>query len=428
MRSVQLLTAFLLFIPLWLIACSSVNLPPPTAVSSGVLKVANPTLTATPTQPATATAAKPPTPKTPTPNTLPEVTASPTITTTPETTGCTVFPTTGVLVQNGSRYTILEPQTGDRCQIKPIGRMEAPRLAAGQLYYVRFDEDSNSRSVWKTSADGSSQKLAFTSQLAADAFILDFLVSEDGRRIAWTAVTGTVDAAGDQQVTSDLWLADIDGRAPVQLLDEYGFNDNRRVLPLRFSHDGSHLYFALQPIGLGGVWTSYTGRYDSFYELALAEGEPTPLFDCQEQALYICLGDFRIEEQLLAYTDVPNKRISVITWQGAVISNYTPAAESFFGFPTFGPDGELVLYAAAVADDDLFARPGILSLARPDTAETTSLLEQEGLMPPLIWLDSRHILTLHAGSGLGGMAVVATDGTVFPLVLEVGDYVQYLGQ
>jgi hypothetical protein len=303
--------------------------------------------------------------------------------------------------------------------------MEDPRLAAGQLYYVRFDEASNSRAVWRAAVDGSSQKLAFTSHLASEAFMLDFLISEDGRQIAWTAVSGTVDATGEQQLTSDLWIANLDGTAPVQLLDDYGFHNNRHVLPLRFSEDGHHLYFALQPTGLGGIWTSYTGRYDSFYELALTNDEPTLIIDCQSLGLSLCLGDFRIEDQLLAYTDVPGKQINVITWQGTTVNSYPSPLESFFGFPTFGPDGSLLFYAATV-DDDLFSRPGTLNLVTPSTAGAITFFEQEGLMLPLTWLDDRHILVLHAGNSSGGMAMVTTDGYLFPLTMDDSAYAHYL--
>ena len=433
MRSLPQLTILLIFTSLWLTVCGSIaNLPTPTAATPGTPAISLSAPTVTPTPPIIETVTKLPTmipTKTRTADTSQlEITASPAETVAPETAACTLFPVTGILVQNGSGYTILEPLTGDRCQVRPGGRMEAPRLAAGQLYYVRFDEGSNSRAVWQTSADGNSQKLAFTSHLASEAFMLDFLISEDGRQIAWTAVTGTVDAAGNQQLTSDLWTANVDGSAQVQLLDDYGFHDNRRVLPLRFSRDGSYLYFALQPTGLGGIWTSYTGRYDSIYELTLAGGEPARLFDCQKYALFLCLGDFRIEEQLLVYTDIRNEQINVITWQGAVVNSYTPTIESFFGFPTFGPDGVLLLYAAAVTDDDLVPHPGTLNLAVPDTSEVTMLLEQEGLMLPITWLDERHILVLHSGHRLGGMAVITTDGTSSPLTLEDGAYAQYLGQ
>jgi hypothetical protein len=88
----------------------------------------------------------------------------------------------------------------------------------------------------------------------------------------------------------------------------------------------------------------------------------------------------------------------------------------------------LLLYAAAVTDDDLVPHPGTLNLAVPDTSEVTMLLEQEGLMLPITWLDERHILVLHSGHRLGGMAVITTDGTSSPLTLEDGAYAQYLGQ
>ncbi len=422
----------LLLLGLILAACSRMVIArhgPPTTIPSATPSISVPIPTVTPVSLTIETATKPPILSPPQtrikPSVPTEATASPTETVVPETAVCTIFPGSGILVQNGNRYTILEPLTGHSCPIKPAGHMEDPRLAAGQLYYVRFDEASNSRAVWRTAVDGSSQKLAFTSHLASEAFILDFLISEDGRQIAWTAVSGTVDATGEQQLTSDLWIANLDGTAPVQLLDDYGFHNNRHVLPLRFSEDGHHLYFALQPTGLGGIWTSYTGRYDSFYELALTNDEPTLIFDCQSLGLSLCLGDFRIEDQLLAYTDVPGKQINVITWQGTTVNSYPSPLESFFGFPTFGLDGSLLFYAATV-DDDLFSRPGTLNLTTPGTAGTITFFEQEGLMLPLTWLDDRHILVLHAGNSSGGMAVVTTDGYLFPLTMEDSAYAHYL--
>lgn len=108
-------------------------------------------------------------------------------------------------------------------------------------------------------------------QLPADALRIDWVVSSDGKQIAWTIVSRD-DQGG---LRTQLYVSHADG-SDQRLLREESRKDALRMLPVSFDHTQTRLYLDYQPDGIEGL-TAYT-QYAGLFMLELGEEAPQPLF------------------------------------------------------------------------------------------------------------------------------------------------------
>jgi hypothetical protein len=200
---------------------------------------------------------------------------------------------------------------------------------------------------------------------------------------------------------------------------------------VRFSADNGTLYFTYQPMGLGGAWSSFTGRYDNLYALRLdGTAEPTLLFDCQDDHITMCIGDFyEVDNQMANLAYVDNTGVVIIDGQGQVV-NTLVVNHDYVGFPTFGPAGDLIFYGADLDEGpgaQLQPEMGIIYRVAPPTAAYELLLSAPELSLPQSWLDSTHavISYYHSDGDYWGMAVIGLDGSL--QVLETEPYPSLVG-
>ena len=70
-------------------------------------------------------------------------------------------------------------------------------------------------------------------------------------------------------LVSTLWIGNGNAGNPVTVFEGMAVGENRIATPVRFTADGQTLFFTWQPMGLGGGWSSFVGRYDNLYRCLL---------------------------------------------------------------------------------------------------------------------------------------------------------------
>jgi hypothetical protein len=319
----------------------------------------------------------------------------------------------------GQQYVLVNPTSGQSCVLPfpdPLpGLLE---VANGRLYY--HVEEGDNLVVKQLSPDGTAQMLPFTAvnKMERSAYT-DFAVSPDGRYIAWSAAGNKPD--DPSIIYSDLWVAEIaTGQITAHFQDFSEPNQGMRsLIPVRFSDDGNTLFYSLQPLGIGGSWVAFTGRYHSLYQTPSAGGVLTPIFDCASQGLFMCIGDFYLVNNQLAnlvYTHEPSKEVIVLNGQGQVINTVAAEAE-FIGFPMFSPSAELVFYSADLGES--FPSPTHATLYRvaPPTGPAEVAANDPNLVLPQFFLDGNHLVTSYVMTDNNwGLAVAdILNGSIQPL-------------
>ena len=348
---------------------------------------------------------------------------------------------------------LLDPFGGASC-VLPVGDLLPGRvaLAGGSLFFI--DPGASEPDVdviVRVGPDGVRTPLSFTAvETAEGAFISGFAVSDDGERVAW----GVSDPSRSQDgVVNRLWVADVgsgeivamavapvgagvvpeEGTPPASAPEEDASARDVDVVqsalaPIRFSADGSALFFTRQPLGVGGSWVAFAGRYDNLYTLDLTERAPEPalVFDCTIRTLFMCLGDFYAEGAevaRLAYVNEEDRAVMITTGGGQDINALGTDAD-YIGAPTFNRSGELFYYTAVLADVDAgppLPEMGTLLRVAPPTADPEPLASQPRLLPPLAFLDDEHaVVNLVEGDGVWGIGIVGVDGSVQRLELPAG--------
>ncbi|MGW8319880.1 MAG: hypothetical protein ACWGPS_11585 [Candidatus Promineifilaceae bacterium] len=349
---------------------------------------------------------------------------------------CPDVPRPAVALALPSGHTLItNPLSGESCTVA-LGEagedvVSPSRTAKGDLFYTFGNGEQ--LQIKRVAQDGSQEVLPFTAVNLEDALLShDFVVSPDGSRIAWSASSAGPDFSGPPE--SKMWVASMDGSDVVMplppLVTESG-GPSRAITPVRFSADNSTLYFAYQPMGLGGAWSSFVGRYDNLYALRLnSEAEPALLYDCQDDFIVLCIGDFyEVENQMANLAYVTDKNVVIINGQGDVVNTLT-VNHDYVGFPTFGPGAELIFYGADLDQSpDAQLQPETAAIYRvaPPTAPYEMLLSAPELLLPQSWLDGSHVVIsyYHSDGDYWGAAVVGLDGSL--QVLESEPYPTFVG-
>lgn len=318
-----------------------------------------------------------------------------------------------ILVLVGQEYALTNPLTQERCAIQfdsqPFGLIQN----GGESLFFHAMDPERGTSVGRMGPHGEMVNLDFTATPNSSFFA--YVASSDGSLLAWSA-------ADYEAQRSDLWLAPTGETSDEEIrvmLDDFvdpaagGFP--RFVEPLRFSPDKSELYFALQPTGLGGLWNSFSGRYDSLYAISASGGEPRLLFDCRAIDGFLCIGDFTSNADRIAYVDEGAGVIRIIQRDGNEMA-VVPADADYLAYPTFGANDTLAYYSATLpASESGFPlpQPGTLHTLNPPYDGTPTVIHSEaGLLPPQQWLDPTHIVSgFTDNDAQWGAAVIGLDGT-----------------
>lgn len=384
--------------------------PAPTEVPATETPAPAPTDTAVPPATATEVVEVP----TETPAATPTDTATPT-TEAPLTSGflCSEIARPALaLFLPGEGYQITNPLTGASCQTTLGGDVPGSFQATGNAVYYTVRENENFV-VKQLSADGH-QLLPFTAVDVAEAEAFHtFVVSDDSTTLAWAA--GAPDGAA---TVTQMWVGETTTGDAWTPLPPYRFEDtngSRRVMvPIRFSADNSILYYTLQPYGIGGAWNAFVGRYDNLYALRLkSEAPPELVFDCDELRVTLCLGDFFVvDNQVTGLAYINGDNALVIENGAGEVLNTIEVDAGYVAYPTWGPGGEMVFYAADIEDTAGSPQPAEATIYRvaPPTAPAEALASDPGLLPAQAWLDGTHAVVGYSQDDSWGTAVVDVNG------------------
>jgi hypothetical protein len=222
--------------------------------------------------------------------------------------------------------------TGSETSVIITGERYTP-TSAGVLYF-----DYVGQRVMLAQSDGTVRLHPFIA-LDAGARRVDWIVSRDGRSVAWTQTYGTPNA-----LTTVTTVASADGANAREILQD-GPRDGIRALPVGFNTDNTLLYMDAQPDGLGR-FTAYT-QYAGLFSVDLATGEPRTL---PGEPACFCGGGLRAGRFLrltltgdLSGFDVQLYDLTRGTHQtipALRLTNYTQAGDVLIA-----PDGTLAVYA-----------------------------------------------------------------------------------
>jgi hypothetical protein len=389
----------LILFALALVACGGAGEPvaSPVAGDEATASATEPTPLPAPTGPPAATTAAP--------------TDAPTPTNAPSAL-CPEVPRPALLLSTGAGYDLHNPLTGERCPLTMLGEDLGPEFVAGdRLYFLQRDLEATTVMIARVGPDGVVEPIPAT-QAAGDVYyLMQFAVAPDESRLAWSH---TEPAEGDNPMAlvSTLWLGAADASNATPVFEDTFAGDNRIATPVRFSADGQTLFFTWQPMGLGGAWSAFNGRYDNLYRVPAAGGEPQKVFDCADQQLFLCLGDFR-DDGALAYIDV-NRTIHVNGPDGAELAAIA-TTDDYAGYPTFSPAGDLFYSTAIVPTDTTgipFPSPGsVYRVTAPYIGEPQLVASAAGLLAQTIahpFLDAEHLVVSYAEGEMWGSALLNT--------------------
>lgn len=317
--------------------------------------------------------------------------------------------------ENPNLLVITDPTSLARCELT-LSRLPAGRIAAaaGSLFYPTYDPETETVVVLQITPAGEQIPLDFTEISAEVQGPADFAVSEDGSAIAWSRTT--VDFEVDPPLyTNSLWIAKIDGSQPVAIFDQVQNENGRFVTPVRFSADGSRLYYALQ-VDIPELVLS--GRFDSLYAVPVGGGEAEELFSCEAAAIVpFCIGGLADDGQTLAILKPESGVFEVMDAAGTVISSVPLPATDYVDRAVFAPNGSLAFVTAALTQADEEAAPvpdpGYLTvLPAPYQGQAQTLLSDGSVGAVWDWLDETHLAYgVLADEGRMNTAVVSLDGT-----------------
>lgn len=247
------------------------------------------------------------------------------------------------------RLIFIDLLTGAQTTLEVYGERYTP---VGQA--VMFSEVFTSRVLLAT-PDGAVREHPFI-QPGAQTSRIDWVLSVDGKRIAWTLVSGAQAA-----LTTITTVANIDGTNPLQALAD-GPRAGFRAMPLAFNAENTLLYMDMHPDGLD-AFTPFS-QYREIFVLDLTNGVTTNLpaeppgcycgagvgagwfvrltVDAELQGFDVRLHDLRAQTE----TTLPALTFNGFTQAGDVL---------------ISPDGTRAVYALAQVEDFGGRRQSVLT-------------------------------------------------------------------
>ncbi len=276
-------------------------------------------------------------------------TAEPTPTLEPTAVPTAVPPQVKIVLAN-PWVTPAQVRVVDARSAETITTFTAPGLQAGPQ--VRSSVDSitfmneNSTAIHRTGFDGAQAQLTFMHE-GTGFFDAAFLPSPDGTKIAWGSVNNFDTSNGAVDVS--LNTAGIDGSVMSVLLAE------RRTLPsrpqpLRWSNDGSSLYFTNVPYGIGGYILFFDGP-----DLQKVDLKTHSITTILKNSSCMCALSISPDERQVAYTRQGDASIELFVQPlagGAGSFVALPVGYQQAGAIVWAPDGQSLAMTLALGNPD----------------------------------------------------------------------------
>ncbi len=368
---------------------------------------AGPAPTTTPATPTAAVAA------TTAPTMMPAATA-----TAAPTVLCPEVPRPALVLTTGPGFELHNPLTGERCPLSLPEGIGYLQTAGERLYFTLFDHAAGYTTVARVGPDGVVEPLDATRAEGAIHYNARFAVAADESRLAWTRML-TQDDPNATSFLGSLWIGTADAGEPVTILEDVPGEPLRILAPIRFSDDGMSLFYTWEPIGLGGIWSAFNGRFDNLYRVPVTGGESVKVFDCADRTLFLCLGDFR-DDGTVTFIDA--ERIVHVNGPDGAEVVAIPTAGDYAGYPTFSPMGDLFYSDAVVPPDEVnlpLPTPGtIYRVAAPYTGAPVVVAWTNGLLVSATanpFLDHDHLVVSYQEGEMWGSALLNMAGDITPL-------------
>lgn len=291
--------------------------------------------------------------------------------------------------------TLIDPENQTPCEINlsrlPVGRIAT---ASGAIFYPVFNPETETVTVLRLDSNGEQNLLPFTELPAAEQSPTDFVVSNDGTKIAWVQTIINTDVE-PPLYTNNLWLANIDGSNQVTILDNMQNEETRFVTPIRFSTDSSQLFYALQPDVPG---LAVSGRFDNLYSVTTVGDQSELVYNCPaEEQSGFCISGFSFDGTILTIIQPADDTIQVLNTNGTFINSIPLPATDYVERVSFSPGGTLAFVSATLTqsneDEPPYPDPGYLTiLSPPYTDQAQTLLSDNSVGTLWGWLDESRLV------------------------------------
>lgn len=327
---------------------------------------------------------------------------------------------TAVFIERGTRTTLVfvDLATGAEQAVQTDGSTFSVLSDAVMTY------DPSTRSAVLIGPDGRSRPHPFITLDAQDVRV-DWAVSADGKRIAWTTTRG-----GGGALSTVTRVADISG-SDQRIVFEETRGDGLRARPVAFSAGDSILYLDYQPDGLDTL--TLFPQFAGLFQLDLAAERPSETFAFLPGEP----GDFTgagfgsgyflrlvVSEQAGGF-DVRVVRLATGTEWSIPASN--SGGYSVAGDVLIAPDGRFAVYAqtalTGLGSGSAQTSTVIMRVDLTEMTQTPLTVPQEGVLRPVAWTENDGAVLLISPNRAGTWKVRMSDGRVQQVA-----QLTYLGQ
>ncbi len=302
------------------------------------------------------------------------------------------------------RLVFVDALTGDETPSEVFGERYTP-VGEAIVFY-----DSAADRVMMASPDGRVREHPFI-QPGGQTRRVDWVVSPDQSRIAWTLTNGESASA----LTTITTVANVDGTNAHQIFVD-GPRERIRALPVAFSSDSTVLYMDFQPDGIGAL-TPFK-QYAGLFQVDLRSGEQTYLPDepgcfcgaAFEAGLFLRLA---VTQDLSGFDLEVNNLAGQVeqTIAALKLQNYTQAGDILIA-----PDGTKAVYALAqvrgFGSDNESVRT-VFVLADLEAMTQTALTEPiTTYVQPVAWTEDNSAIIFTSPERDGTWKVSLSDGTL----------------
>lgn len=318
------------------------------------------------------------------------------------------------------------------------GQYEEYGVAGSKLYAMSsYNTPSNPPQVYAIDASGA-QVLPLNPKMP-QGFAAWIGSGQQTARVAWGEVDyeqptapppgSDATAVGFPPADGRIMIADVTatGAKPAYQIVS---NEGRYPSPLHWTPDGQHLFYSMEPSGIGG-YIPFGGR-SSLYDLDVSTGQSTEVIPF-DNSTFLCLEE--LSPDLSMISSHCEKQVSIISLASKAktviaLPDGVPASEvGFEGSVHFSPDGKRVAFAMLGTDpqnqqgwvavtDDLSGTSRLIATSQPKNWYSV-----------IGWLDDSHLLAETNntnGDGWETIQVLSLDGTAPRDLATESDFVAFV--
>jgi tricorn protease-like protein len=286
------------------------------------------------------------------------------------------------------------------------------QYANNSVYYLKYKD----KAIYQIAANGAAKKLTFIP--AKDS--LHFLISIDGKKIAWSFINQTTG-----NPASELWLANIDGSGAKKIAQIDAASNSKWLTfePYRWLPDGRLLYVE-EPTGIGGyiLFSGFAG-IRVFDPATNVSNTLTPGVGSGNLCLSEISPDLKVvvsacatnNHSVLSFVTIANKNVVSIAEQ---------ADQKQAGSAFYSPGGSWLAYAFAIANPD--AEQGKVAVVQAN-GTTPKILDtvKNGYFNVVGWVSEQQFVVQRYEGDKPSLWLFNRDGSA-PIKLADGSFAAFI--